>query len=70
MLCHALLSFVCVGSDSDESDIEEQARAIAEEKAREDEDAEAELQLNIKEEADDFKLPTTEVCSPMVVNIW
>ncbi|KAF3796622.1 hypothetical protein EJ110_NYTH01763 [Nymphaea thermarum] len=47
-------------SDSDESDIEEQARAIVEEKAREDEDAEAELQLNIKEEADDFILPTAE----------
>ncbi|KAL0320896.1 UNVERIFIED_CONTAM: 26S rRNA (cytosine-C(5))-methyltransferase NOP2B [Sesamum radiatum] len=47
-------------SDSDASDIERRARAIDEERAREEEDAEAELQLNIKEEADEFTLPTME----------
>ncbi|XP_077216381.1 26S rRNA (cytosine-C(5))-methyltransferase NOP2B-like [Tasmannia lanceolata] len=47
-------------SDSGESDIEEKSRAIDEEKEREKEDAEAELQLNIKEESDEFRLPTEE----------
>uniref|UniRef100_A0A5B6Z4E2 SAM-dependent MTase RsmB/NOP-type domain-containing protein n=1 Tax=Davidia involucrata TaxID=16924 RepID=A0A5B6Z4E2_DAVIN len=49
-----------VDSDSDVSDIEEKSRAIDEKKAREEEEAEAELQLNIKEEADEFQLPTKE----------
>ncbi|XP_047330951.1 26S rRNA (cytosine-C(5))-methyltransferase NOP2B [Impatiens glandulifera] len=50
------------GSDdsSDESDIEEKSRAIDEEREKEEEDADAELQLNIKEEADEFRLPNSE----------
>ncbi|KAL6967646.1 26S rRNA (cytosine-C(5))-methyltransferase nop2b [Sarracenia purpurea var. burkii] len=51
-------------SDSDGSDIEGKSRAIEEAKAREEEEAEAdvegELQLNIKKEADEFRLLTKE----------
>ncbi|XP_027336558.1 probable 28S rRNA (cytosine(4447)-C(5))-methyltransferase isoform X2 [Abrus precatorius] len=47
-------------SDSDDDDIEEKSRAIDEERAREEEDAEAEIQLNIKEESDEFRLPTKQ----------
>ncbi|OIV92240.1 hypothetical protein TanjilG_00258 [Lupinus angustifolius] len=47
-------------SDSDDEDIETKSRAIDEEREREKEDADAEMQLNIKEESDEFRLPTAE----------
>ncbi|XP_060187887.1 26S rRNA (cytosine-C(5))-methyltransferase NOP2B-like [Lycium barbarum] len=47
-------------SDADDTDLVRKSKILDEERKREEEDAEAELQLNIKDEADEFRLPTTE----------
>ncbi|KAH0654517.1 hypothetical protein KY290_032798 [Solanum tuberosum] len=48
-------------SDADDTDLVRKSKAIDDEGTREEEDGDLELQLNIKEEADEFRLPTTEV---------
>ncbi|CAH8318012.1 unnamed protein product [Eruca vesicaria subsp. sativa] len=45
-------------SDSDGSDLEKESKAIDEERKREERDAKDELQMNIKEQPDEFRLPT------------
>ncbi|CAA7025352.1 unnamed protein product [Microthlaspi erraticum] len=45
-------------SDSDESDIVKKSKAIDEERKKEEQDANDEFQMNIKEEPDEFQLPT------------
>lgn len=47
-------------SDSDLSDLETKSRLIDEEKKREEEEAEDELLVNVKDENDEFRLPTAE----------
>lgn len=49
-------------SDADDTDLVRKSKAIDDERKREEEEGDLELQLNIKEEADEFRLPTTEVC--------
>ncbi|KAG2238565.1 hypothetical protein Bca52824_092148 [Brassica carinata] len=46
-----------LGSDSD-SDVVKKSKAIDEEREREEQDAKDELQMNIKEQPDEFRLPT------------
>ncbi|CAN6915052.1 hypothetical protein Bca4012_088229 [Brassica carinata] len=46
-----------LGSDSD-SDLEKESKAIDEERERQERDAKDELQMNIKEQPDEFRLPT------------
>ncbi|KAF8113950.1 hypothetical protein N665_0043s0023 [Sinapis alba] len=47
-----------LGSDSDSDDMVKKSKAIDEERKRQEEDAKDELQMNIKEQPDEFRLPT------------
>ncbi|XP_010438728.1 PREDICTED: 25S rRNA (cytosine-C(5))-methyltransferase nop2-like isoform X3 [Camelina sativa] len=47
-----------LGSDSDESDIEIKSRAIDKKRKKEEKDAKDEFTMNIKEQPDEFQLPT------------
>ncbi|PHT90669.1 25S rRNA (cytosine-C(5))-methyltransferase nop2 [Capsicum annuum] len=47
-------------SDGDDTDLVKKSKAIDDEKEREEKEGDEELQLNIKEEADDFRLPAAE----------
>lgn len=48
-------------SDSDESDIERKSRAIDRKRKTEEQDAKDEFTMNIKEQPDEFQLPTKKV---------
>ncbi len=61
-----LFYFVDESNDEDdgELEVEKKSRLLDEEKMREAEEAKEEgMQLNIQGDFDDFRLPTTEVCS-------
>nr|GMC94612.1 25S rRNA (cytosine-C(5))-methyltransferase nop2-like [Ipomoea batatas]GME08506.1 25S rRNA (cytosine-C(5))-methyltransferase nop2-like [Ipomoea batatas] len=57
---YSFISHYLIISDSDVSDIEKKARIIDNEREEVEEEGEAELQLNIREEADESRLPTSE----------
>lgn len=50
-------------SDSDGADLVKKSKAIDEERKREEQDAKDEFQMNIKEEPDEFQLPSQKVDS-------